>query len=279
MVDEARREFGARLRSLRRRAGMTGAAVAERAGWPKSKVSKLETGQQLPTDEDLTLWCQATDARRIEPELRADLRNLESLVAAAKQRSGDLLYQHEQRYERERRAESVFEFELVTVPAMLQTEEYAARLMDSDAELLGGADVEGALEVRRRRAKLIDGRRDIRILLGEQALWSAIGSAEVMLAQLDHLRALVESDTVSIGVVPRTAAWMRRVTNFALIDDSVAIAETLTSDLVATTSADVDVFRRAWGVLESRAATGRAAAELIDLAAQEWMERPPGKWD
>lgn len=270
MVDDARREFGARLRSLRRRAGMTGAAVAERVGWPKSKVSKLETGQQLPTDEDLAAWCQATGSRRIEPELRADLRNLESLVAAAKQRSGDILYQQEQRFERERRAESIFEVELVTVPAMLQIEAYAARLMESDAEIFAVSDIGEALEVQRLRTGLIDGGRDIRILLGEQALWTGIGSAQVMVDQMAYLRDVLDSGTVAVAVVPRTSQWLRRVTNFALFDDAVAVAETLTSDLVATQPAEVDVFRRAWAALERHAATGDDARALVSAAMQEW---------
>ncbi|MGC5309790.1 helix-turn-helix domain-containing protein [Micromonospora zamorensis] len=51
------------LRGLRRNAGLTGAQTARQLGWAPSKVSKIETGKQMPTDDDLFRWmdmCQAS---------------------------------------------------------------------------------------------------------------------------------------------------------------------------------------------------------------------------
>ncbi|MGQ5263311.1 helix-turn-helix domain-containing protein [Micromonospora sp. ZYX-F-536] len=42
----------------------TGSRTARQLGWTQSKVSKVETGKQMPTDEDLDGWidpCQASD--------------------------------------------------------------------------------------------------------------------------------------------------------------------------------------------------------------------------
>jgi transcriptional regulator with XRE-family HTH domain len=35
---------------------------AEPLGWGQSKVSKIETGRQLPAEADLRAWAQATNA-------------------------------------------------------------------------------------------------------------------------------------------------------------------------------------------------------------------------
>ncbi|MGQ0773017.1 MAG: helix-turn-helix domain-containing protein [Pseudonocardiales bacterium] len=52
--------LAARLRELRTATGLSGNRFAAHIGWDQSRVSKLETGAQLPTDEDLRTWVAAT---------------------------------------------------------------------------------------------------------------------------------------------------------------------------------------------------------------------------
>jgi transcriptional regulator with XRE-family HTH domain len=58
----ARRRLSERLRALREQTGRTGMEFAEPLGWGQSKVSKIETGRQLPAEADLRAWAQATNA-------------------------------------------------------------------------------------------------------------------------------------------------------------------------------------------------------------------------
>ncbi|MFF1518014.1 helix-turn-helix domain-containing protein [Streptomyces sp. NPDC058305] len=44
----ARVALGSRLRMLRAEAGLDGKGIAERLGWQRSKVSRLETGKADP---------------------------------------------------------------------------------------------------------------------------------------------------------------------------------------------------------------------------------------
>ncbi len=44
------RAFGPQLRQVREDAGISGRGMAELLGWPPSKISKLENGQQTATD-------------------------------------------------------------------------------------------------------------------------------------------------------------------------------------------------------------------------------------
>ncbi len=51
-----------RLRGLRRRANYTGQSLAGGLGWAQPKVSKIETGKQMPTAEDVADWARACGA-------------------------------------------------------------------------------------------------------------------------------------------------------------------------------------------------------------------------
>ncbi len=69
--------LGARLRGLRAREGMSGVGLAARLGWGQSKVSRIETGRQIPTENDVRAWGAATslDASSVD-ELLDQLRKL-----------------------------------------------------------------------------------------------------------------------------------------------------------------------------------------------------------
>ncbi|MEW1569781.1 helix-turn-helix transcriptional regulator [Streptomyces sp. NPDC093509] len=74
----ARVALGARLRMLRAEAGLDGQGIAERLGWQRSKVSRLETGKQTPTSEDLRQWAQAVGRPDVADELAGRLTGLET---------------------------------------------------------------------------------------------------------------------------------------------------------------------------------------------------------
>ncbi|MGH3439608.1 MAG: helix-turn-helix domain-containing protein [Sciscionella sp.] len=57
-----RARLATRLRELRADTGMSGNAFARLTSWQQSRVSRLETGAQLPNDDDLTVWLDATNA-------------------------------------------------------------------------------------------------------------------------------------------------------------------------------------------------------------------------
>jgi transcriptional regulator with XRE-family HTH domain len=48
------------LKVLRVGAGLSGARLAEMPGWQQSKVSKIETRKQLPSEDDIAAWVGAT---------------------------------------------------------------------------------------------------------------------------------------------------------------------------------------------------------------------------
>ncbi|GGM78311.1 Scr1 family TA system antitoxin-like transcriptional regulator [Dactylosporangium sucinum] len=57
-IGEARAALAARLREIRVDADVSAIDLARRAGWPRSKVSKIEHARQTPTADDIRVWCR-----------------------------------------------------------------------------------------------------------------------------------------------------------------------------------------------------------------------------
>jgi len=73
-----RQALGLRLRlRLREDARLTGKQLAQSQRWQPSKVSRIETGQQTPSDEDVETWARACGAPEAMADLIAGLRTLE----------------------------------------------------------------------------------------------------------------------------------------------------------------------------------------------------------
>jgi transcriptional regulator with XRE-family HTH domain len=81
--------FGARLRTLRRAAGLTQAALADRAGRTRKFVSKLERGERRPESATLLLLSRALATSRDDQKaVRQELRLLAGDSARQWQRGG-----------------------------------------------------------------------------------------------------------------------------------------------------------------------------------------------
>ena len=77
-VVQARRELGARLRQLRRSAGLTGQALADATGQHVTRVSRIENGAQPPTERNIRDWCAACGAEDQVDDLIATARTVDS---------------------------------------------------------------------------------------------------------------------------------------------------------------------------------------------------------
>ncbi|WP_280271627.1 helix-turn-helix domain-containing protein, partial [Nocardia wallacei] len=56
--DDARRALGARLRELRRAAGLSGVAVGKAAGWEGGNGYNIEHRRQTTPRADIPRWCR-----------------------------------------------------------------------------------------------------------------------------------------------------------------------------------------------------------------------------
>jgi transcriptional regulator with XRE-family HTH domain len=75
---QARDALGLRLRELRQEAGLTGRALATATRQHFTRVSKIEHGIQVPSEQDIQEWCRACGAEDQIPDLLATARAVDS---------------------------------------------------------------------------------------------------------------------------------------------------------------------------------------------------------
>lgn len=277
---KAREDLGVRLRELRLWAPggrLTGTDIAERCGWHKTKVSKLENGRQTATAEDLKQWAEATGHPEAYDELLARLQGFESRIRSWRRQlaSGHEPVQRTIAAQYER-SSVVHGFESVTVPGILQIPDYARSIFHRYAELQGAKrDTEEAVRARLQRQELlyVAGKR-FRILIGETALRSLICSPSVLAMQLDRLTGLLGADTVRLGILPFTASLKLPPTGgFWIHDERLVTVETWHAELWVDDADSIATYLRTWKILEESAVYGTAAQNLINHARQALSSR------
>ncbi|WP_216916949.1 helix-turn-helix domain-containing protein [Nocardia noduli] len=272
-VEAARAGFGARLREIRTAARLSGVALAAAAGWQSSKISRIEHGRQLPSEADLVTWCEICvpdTAALLLPDLRAALANVEALWTEWRRlASAGHAQQQRRRIDTEARTRCIRNYEPALIPGLLQTEPYARALLSTAIAFVGGhSDLDRAVAARMDRQQILrQGTRRIVILLGEQALYTTVGSPDVMAAQLRHLLDTgFDNARLHLAIIPRQADFVYTTTCFVLLDNDTAEVETISAGLTITAPRELVYYEKAWSALYRQAASGRAARDLITAA-------------
>ncbi|MFI0139637.1 helix-turn-helix domain-containing protein [Streptomyces luteogriseus] len=268
----AREALGARLRELRTEAGLEGKDIAHKAGWPTSKVSRLQNGKQTPTRADLTAWANAVGRPDAEPELHGLLSGLDMKQRHRSWRR-QLAGGHRGRQEiAVRQTESttlIRGLEVSRIPGLFQTPEYARVIFDSNAEFRGiPPTTEAAVETRMRRQEaLYEPDKTFRFLVCEAALYHRSCPIEVMAEQLDRLYNLVGQRRIELGILPFGTQLRRTAPHaFWIYDRRLVIVETISEELWLTGDDDVQLYERAWDWLAEGAEYGTPARRLIGRA-------------
>ncbi|MFG2378376.1 helix-turn-helix domain-containing protein [Streptomyces sp. NPDC048504] len=270
---QAREALGARLRELRFSCAggrLTGRQLAQRLGWPGSKVSKLENGRQTATPEDLQAWAHATDQPDLYPELAARLAGFESHIRSWRRAlANGFKPLHEGLSAEIERTSEMWIWEESVVPGLLQTPEYARHVVQRYSELLGGAnDVEAAVRSRAQRQEWLyrPGRR-LHVLMWEAALRSLICPPSVLAAQLDRLTGMIGMDTVELGIIPFTASVKIVPANgFWVLDDRLVVAEDWHAELWLDDADNIALYSKVWRTLRESAVYGADAHNVINAA-------------
>ena len=274
---QARVTLGVRLHELRVEAGLTGRQLAERLGWTQSKVSKLETGKQTPTAEDLRAWARGVESDETAAELVARLNGFETRYRTWRRQ---LASGHRARQDlgaaelaRSRRVRC---FEPAIIPGLTQTADYARHVFTHNAAFRESPrDTEDAVRARlKRQEALYDRDRCFDFLIWEGALHVLLCPPSAMAAQLDRLSNLIGLDTVSLGIIPFRAPVRRSPGHgFMIYDDRLVTVETMNAEMWLDDPSDVQTYAKAWEWLSEPAVSGRSARRLISLA-QAALEGP-----
>ncbi|MCT2541748.1 helix-turn-helix transcriptional regulator [Streptomyces atratus] len=280
---QARESLGLRLRELRLAAPggrLTGTRLAQRLGWPHSKIYKLEGGRQTATSEDLQAWADAVGRPDVAEELNARLRGFESHIRSWRRQlaSGHKPVQDTWNLE-VGHSHVIHAWEESVIPGMLQTADYARAMFLRYADLHGTArDTDEAVRARmQRQAWLYETGRKFRALVWEAALHALVCPPSVLAAQLDRLTGMVGMDTVELGIVPLGATLKVPAANgFWVLDDRLVIAEDWHAEIWLDDSDSVATYLRVWHALHESAVYGADAQNLISRSQRSvWPRQSP----
>jgi len=276
----SRRNLAASLRTMRAGTGLSGNQFAARLGWLQSRVSKLETGKQFPTENDIRAWGEAASA---PPDALRDLlgqlerARVEYATHGENYRTAGNAAANQARYrELYESSAQITKFLPLMIPSEIQTAEYARELLrlPSGPPLWEATEdeIDAMLTARMQRQQILyDPGRQTKLLILEAALRVRLVSPEAMTGQLDRMLALAGGlPSLELGIVPSTVRLpVYPHSGFAIFDDSMVIVELIGGEHQDNDPAAVARYVRCFGLLHEVAVYGHEARHLIRRALDE----------
>lgn len=270
VVNPRRARLADKLRATRSAVFESGNQFAAHLGWQQSRVSKLETGAQLPTEVDIDIWVRET---RAGDDVRVELLALLSAARMEYTRVRDEQSRHGlaswQAYRRavEAEAKTIAEYQPALIPGLVQTTAYAKELLTLPGrpESATEADIDALIAQRVRRQEILyePGKR-VRLLVGEAALRGRPGAVETLRGQLDRLLMIGGLASVDLGVLPFAAPMpVMPLSGFMLLDEDLALVESLAGEQRFDEPDDVALYRKAFDALMAAAVRGQGLTDLI----------------
>ena len=264
------RVFGAMLRHYRTRAGMSQEQLGGRLYCSDDLIGKIENGQRAPT-EQFTAACEAIAELRTDGAL-TELREL--LKDYLKERAFPGWFHDWPGNEAD--AKILRWYELVAVPGLLQTEDYAramlrTQVMASDDE----TDERVAARMDRQVILARDKPPMLWVLLDEGVLRRPVGGNGVMGEQIRHLIESAGRPNIVIQIIPAgVGAHQGMSGNFIIaeFDDSrpVAYQDTAARGQIIEDADDIGAISLLWDTLKSEALPRSASLELLEEVAKTW---------
>jgi transcriptional regulator with XRE-family HTH domain len=274
------RDVATRLRALRAQAGLSGHQLAEAVGWAQSKISRIETGKQYPSDDDITAWVTAcggsAETTAMLLQLQAEARVV-GTVEFRKTMAGGQAAQQEDYDNLFNGAHLIRDFETVYVPGLLQIPEYARRVRQEMVPLhdLQVDDSDAAVAKRvRQQQNLYDPGKRFEFIIGEPVLRFLLVPPGVMRGQLDRLQAVIGMDRVRFGIIPMGVElrWTPQHSFQIYIRDEPVVEVESVVKGPWYRGEDAERFNRFFDWLWDEAVEGPAARELIVSAIQALPE-------
>ncbi|MGW7578979.1 helix-turn-helix domain-containing protein [Streptomyces sp. NPDC054765] len=184
--------LGRRLRRLREAAPLSQRALADKVGYPHTYISRVERGEQLPSEalaEALDVYF-ATDGLFVELLSMAQDASIPDYGRAVLESEG--------------KAARIQVFGSSLIPGLLQTKDYARALFRTS---LAGESAEGIEEhvaTRMRRKRVFEKVNSplYWAIMDEAALKRSIGGPECMCGQIRHVLKAAESPHVALQALP-----------------------------------------------------------------------------
>jgi transcriptional regulator with XRE-family HTH domain len=267
------RRLAGELRALREAAQLTREDVAERTGINTVTLYRIEHARVRPQARTLTtlLDLYGVPAERREALLillrdarqRGWLQAYESLIPA--QYTAYIGFEAE--------ASSVWNYESLFVPGLLQTADYVRAVVRAGLPNVSDAEISHRVEVRTQRQQVLTGDHSLELwaIVDEAALRREVGGRRVMRAQLDHLIEVAGAvPPVTLQVIPYSAgAHAGMLGSFVLMQfedatiPDVVYLDTMAGDLFLEAEAELRRYRLSFEHLRAVAMSPDNSRELI----------------
>ncbi|MEV0111121.1 DUF5753 domain-containing protein [Nocardia sp. NPDC050799] len=167
------------------------------------------------------------------------------------------------------------------IPVQLQTRDYATAVLRVCQETSGRPMDERDLgqAVSARMARQADWRArggEAHFLIGEQALYTTVGSPQVMVAQLEALQEILEEPyPIEVFIIPRGAVFVGPATNFLFYDEAKTTVETATYQITLTERAGLACYETLFERLAAQASSYHAGLNLVTAALGHHLRSAP----
>jgi transcriptional regulator with XRE-family HTH domain len=281
-----RRRVRDALRKARERAGLTQRQASDALDWSMSKLVRIEAG---------TVGVSTTDLKALLALYRtsnqAEIDTLAEMARVTRRRPWFSKYQRilnpafAQYLGYESSASVIRGFQPLTIPGLMQTDDYARAILDASR----ASYIDERAELRGARQELLD-REDcpqIFYVLDEAALHRRVGGAAVMRGQLRQLKTLTGHPRISVQVIPFTAgahssmSGSFTILEFADWDEDVLYQETPRGSVTNREDQDLVVeYRERFDLLRIASLGEPETGELIDELIRDLEtidQRTPGR--
>lgn len=175
-------------------------------------------------------------------------------------------------------ASQIWNFEVISIPGLLQTEDYARAVLRGGIARLSDAEIDRRVEIRLRRQERLrqPDPPAVWFVLDEAAIRRRVAGAETMAAQLRHVTEVAALPHVDVQVIPfGVGAHPGTPGSFVVLrfpettDQDVVYIETMAGALYQETGTDIDIAVSAFDRLRAMALGPDDSIELIDQAVKE----------
>lgn len=272
---ERRAALAARLRVLRLKAEMSGAALGLRAGISQSKISKIELGKLTPSERDVSaiaraLGVDAATAGSLEDETRLVGVEWRSRMAA-----GASLGQSDKRRQYgdlELEAHTVEMFTPFGIPTLLKTPANAEAVRRVNPEWEGRPDGIHVVRMLQRQAQLHNLGKTFRFLVMEFTLECTYGSDDTRQEQLRFLQSFLPRPNVELRVVRHRDPLPHLLYGeFILLDREFVAIELTTGELIVRSSGEAALLVKTFDDFWATSASGDEMMAMLSKALE-----PPG---
>jgi transcriptional regulator with XRE-family HTH domain len=271
------RRLGAQLRHYREEARLDQAELAKAIGVKQAQMSTVENGRSKLSAEKLAIMVDRLD---IPAEVAARMEELRvrAQVPGWWEQYTDILSEPMQALvELEADASWIRTYEGQVVPGLLQTRDYAERIITAGSAHVRVGDIDRMLELRlRRQQRLASPDFQLTAVVSEMAVRQQVGGPEVLREQLGYLLRVMREHNVTVQVVPFTADAHAALGDAFMIiqwpaeDDPEAVyVDGVTSWRIHENNREVRPYNYAFASAQALALSPKDSARLISKVMKE----------